>query len=231
MGMKAGELAYRYVIAHLLPGVLALYPVSLVVPWLGGAIGSVVTSTQSWGGSAIAVAFVSLILGLTLDAIRYISIDLVLTRVFYGSGSPKYLSRIRTEDDAKFVDGVIDGSYAYYQFYWNSAIALLGFIAVWNAGLASPPSGQVRSLCLATLMFFAVAGTRACYSAALRLSRRFDQEGFMSNGPGVPRPTPPAPPAPGPGPSAPGGGSASKSDEAKPPGVTESPKPTGQQAD
>lgn len=202
--MKVAPLAYRSVLAHLLPGFVALYPLSAFVPFL-----RVVPVSSGQGllavdlGGSLMLLATALVAGLTLDAVRYVSVDIALNRVFYGRGSAKYMELLRSNADLQFYESVIDTSYAFYQFYINTALAIASSLLLWQIGWLAPLGTNGAVIALGTMSVLALAGVRAAKAGAQRIRYRFGfttrKENEMSNGPGHPLPPPPPPP-PMPGP-------------------------------
>jgi len=142
----ARELAEKFpkFIAFLIPGFLSLWGLSRYVgdvrQWLGTA-----SSASTSVGGFLFVVLASLGLGVFVSGVRYFLFDKFLLRW----GVPKQVS---DEEEAARTDALTqavyedlrDQFYRYYQFYANTAVALVFALVLWwfGGGLAALPGSK-----------------------------------------------------------------------------------------
>jgi hypothetical protein len=155
-----GDLSGRnfgLLIAYLIPGFTALWGLGHVSEpvraWLQGA-GSGGPSV----GSALYVVLASIGCGMTASLFRWLLVDTLHHRT--GVVKPVLDESNLTEKLAAF-DYLVENHYRYYQFYGNSAVAMVVAYTAWRVGAGADsglPAGQV--LCLALLTGVFLLGSR-----------------------------------------------------------------------
>ncbi len=118
-------------IAFLLPGFIALWALQYLSPtvaaWLSGS--GIVPEAPSWQpstGSFLLVVIASLALGMLVSAIRWVIFD----RWLY-SGRTADLDWSELPDHLAAFDYINENHYRYYQYYANSAVAVLFWCVVY----------------------------------------------------------------------------------------------------
>lgn len=145
---------FGLLIAHVLPGFVALWGLQAVSPtvrfWMGAA--SSATDLPTVGGF-LYVTLASIALGMTVGAIRWALID----GLHHRTGLPR-----PTWDDSKLqanlaaFDTIVENHYRYYQFYANSIVSLVIVYAAhrWANGFHETDGSLELGLLVLCLIFW-----------------------------------------------------------------------------
>jgi hypothetical protein len=127
---KDAPRCYGLVIAFLLPGFLTLWAISMIEPIARGWLGTAASADAKLGGFLFAV-LASLGLGLLVSGIRFFLFDSVLLKLpLIGiPKAPEVDQRSRKEHEGAYQDAR-ESHYCYFQFYANTAVALLIVAAI-----------------------------------------------------------------------------------------------------
>ncbi|MEM1166275.1 MAG: hypothetical protein AAGI30_08295 [Planctomycetota bacterium] len=163
-----GELSNRnfgLLIAYVVPGFVLLcgtaFPFPPVRDWLLGAG----TDGPSLGG-VLYVLIASVAAGMTASAVRWAVIDTFHHRT--GLTHPAWDDRHLHERTQAYV-WIVENHYRYYQFYGNTAVALVLAWAFWRGSLVDPARGVGWvdvSVSIVALVF--LAGSRSALSRYYR---------------------------------------------------------------
>lgn len=136
--MDQFSLAFSYITAFMLPGLIGLYAVSFRSPVVRDWFGVAATQQTSVGGFLFAAA-ASLGVGLFLSGLRWFFIDGRFPP------APAFDSRLRMNADCeKVYQDIRLQHYVFYQFYANTFCALILLFVSWlTAPAAAPSSGDV----------------------------------------------------------------------------------------
>lgn len=123
---------FGIIIAFLLPGFIALWPIqylsATVATWLSGSGLTGSAGAQSpTTGSFLMVVLASLALGMLISAIRWLLFDTLLHRTLK---SPS-LDWSKLQEKLAAFDYINENHYRYYQYYANSAVAVLFWCVVY----------------------------------------------------------------------------------------------------
>ncbi len=128
---------FGLLIAYVIPGFIVLWGVGFVdgrvADWLSGSA----TQAGPTVGGFLYVTIASVGLGMTASAVRWLVVDTIHHAT--GLVRPRWSDRPLHER----IDGytwIIENHYRYYQFYGNSAVALLFTALVWR--VSSPEIGS-----------------------------------------------------------------------------------------
>lgn len=173
---------FGLLIAYVVPGLVALWGLSFVVPevrpWLLGLPEDAPTI-----GGFLYVTLASVTLGMTSSVVRWAVLDQLHHR--WGVHPPRWTDAFLHERIAGY-EWIVQNHYRYYQFYGNTHIALVFTYACWRASLPDPLTGfgwLDGSVAVLAGMF--LAGSRNAlkryYGRASDLLGR-EQEHAMTNG-------------------------------------------------
>ena len=195
-----GDLSNRnfgLLVAYGVPGFLMLWALGLVHPtielWLEGPDGD--------GPSVAGVFYVtiaSVSLGMTASLVRWILVD----TLHHGTGlkRPHWRDTHLHERLPAYV-WLIENYYRYYQFYGNTAVAVVFAYGLWRlAGDPGVPVSIWLDLAIAAMVAAFIAGSRSAlsryYTRASDLLAELERSSPMTNGggqhkakPGTPKPT------------------------------------------
>ena len=171
--MELASLAYRLLIGMFLPGCIGFTAVYLNYEKVQTYINKSILCNEPSFLLFLSLCTSCLIIGYFIEGFRYITIDMILNRIFYGKKSPKYSKEMRTETDIKFYDLVYDTSYAPYQFYSNSSIALLTLLTQFGLNPKIELSQFELSLIIGIIIVLTAAAVRATYGASIRIKSKF----------------------------------------------------------
>ncbi len=167
--MTTVSLSFNNLLAYLLPGVVALYPVGLLLPQVSRRVWAMPANDgPHWSAILFGFVAVALLLGLAIDAIRYVIVDWPISGIIFGGKLPEHLAKLRKDADLKTVQSAVIAAYAHHQFYVNTALGLLAIIVMWTCGFNKPAMSIMvvtGSLCAILLL----AGCRVYWTAASQL--------------------------------------------------------------
>lgn len=168
-----GEISARnfgLFIAYLVPGFLVLIGLACVSDGVGLWLNGVGSSGPSVG-SFLFVVVASTAAGMTVSAFRWLILD--KAHELTGLARPPLEERMLYQRLEAF-DYIVENHYRYYQFYGNSAIALVVAYAAWvTGGRPGDPGFPLAELWVGVIVAVFVAGSRDTlrkyYSRAERL--------------------------------------------------------------
>jgi hypothetical protein len=132
--MELTDKNFGSIIAFWLPGFVLLWGLSFsnteIAKWLFS------TSTPSVGGF-LYLTVASLALGLIISAIRYQTIDFVLSRFAH---FPEIdFAKLKDKDIHAAFLAIVENHYRYYQYYSNTLVAAVIAVVSYVLGVKSPP--------------------------------------------------------------------------------------------
>jgi hypothetical protein len=149
--------SFGYVIAYILPGLVALYGCRVFQPdWAG-------IQPPACGGELALSAWILLLLGalgvgLIVSALRWLTIDTLHQAT--GLSAPRVdFGRLHDQLDVFLV--AVEHSYRYYQFYSNLAISLVFVTAVHLSASTTPWSWKIYAT-ICALLALLLAASRDC---------------------------------------------------------------------
>lgn len=161
---------YRFIVAHLIPGVLAIYPLSEICNNIKYIIGLILSKDGTIWQFFILI-ILSLMLGLLIDGIRLVSISFLVEKiqiwVFKQKSSSK---KVKCIDDLEFLEKVYSMHYAWVQFYSNIAIVVLIIIFVMNFSLLE------YVVLISLVVVFIFASSRSLTKCEKLLCSKFDED-------------------------------------------------------
>ncbi len=112
---------FGHIIAYLVPGFLAIYPLAEFVPHFGALIGQTGVPKAE---ALIPLLLVALAVGIAIDAVSW-----ALLRPLIGLTGvrrpPELTYAALTKDDVEIHNSIIENNFRYHQFYANMFIAVL----------------------------------------------------------------------------------------------------------
>ena len=162
---------FGIVIAWLIPGFITLCGLSLLSPelarWLNGSASGALTV-----GGFLYVTLASLTLGLIVSTIRWATVDVIHHRSGLARPSLKF-SRLQSRTTAFLM--LVEHRYRFYQFYANSAVAVLVATTCWLLAGRSLGVPLLSTVIEAILLAGSRDSLRGYYEEAAQLLGRAKQ--------------------------------------------------------
>jgi hypothetical protein len=122
---SVAPITYRFVVAHLAPGLLALYPLSLVVEQIKSLLVVATAGNAGLSGSLVILA-IALVAGLIVDGLCFVSLDYLIReirrRIFK---QPTAKRNPETVEEFEMIDRIYSRTYAWKQFYASASFVLI----------------------------------------------------------------------------------------------------------
>lgn len=121
---SVAPITYRFVVAHLSPGLLALYPLSLTVEQINALLIAATKGDAGLSGSLVVLS-IALVAGLVVDGLCFVSIDYLIREIRRKIFKQPTAKRDpETVDDFEMIDRIYSRTYAWKQFYASASFIL-----------------------------------------------------------------------------------------------------------
>ncbi|MFZ2169149.1 MAG: hypothetical protein WAW61_05870 [Methylococcaceae bacterium] len=120
-----GFITYRFIVAHLAPGILALYPLYVLSTPIKTLVDSMLSNSYSWG-IAFTLFVISLVVGLLIDGLCFISLDYMVEMIriiIFKQATAK--RQPNSKEDFEFIDAIYNRHFAWQQLYVGVAFVCL----------------------------------------------------------------------------------------------------------
>ncbi len=116
---------YRFIVAHLSPGLLALWPLYLSSSPVSRLVDSVLSSNGTVG-QGLALIGIALVVGLLIDGLCFITLDYVVAIIRKSLFKQQTAKRSpQTAEDFDFIDRIYAMNHSWKQLYTSSALIFL----------------------------------------------------------------------------------------------------------
>lgn len=149
-----GFITYRFIVAHLAPGILALYPSYILSTPIKTLVDSMLSNSYSWG-IAFTLFVISLIIGLLIDGLCFISLDYLVEKIrIIMFKQPTAKRQPSSKEDFEFIDAVYNRHFAWQQLYVGVAFVCLVtfFIELFYEGFIGFPGSWILLLFFVAFM-------------------------------------------------------------------------------
>jgi hypothetical protein len=164
---------YRFIVAHVVPGAVAVYPVALFSPTVADLARSCLSRDATFAGLT-AILGVALVLGLLVDGLSSVTCDFVVDWVrTRWLGQPAAIMSPKSMDDLAFIEQVNATFYAWKQCYASLALVfafMSGSVLVGHSSMSR--WWTLAFLALAAL--FIVASARSSKNNEALLAGKFE---------------------------------------------------------
>ena len=154
-------ITYRFLVCHIAPGLLALYPTKFFSDTVNRLI-SIAIGKDSCIGTLLALTAIAMVIGLIIDGLRFVTLDYLIDII----REKIFKQRVATCDfdcleDYNFFDRVQSLNQAWKQFYGNCSFVLLStsILSILFADLNL--SKGILFTCIVTAITLLIAGAKA----------------------------------------------------------------------
>ncbi len=166
---------YRFIVAHLVPGALAIIPLS----WLSDDAHHLLSDAVASGSTVnqgFILMMVALVLGLLIDGVCFVSVEPLVAAIRkHVRHQPSANQAPTTTDDFDFIDRVNSMHYTWMQLYASSG-AVMFFAAVVVALGGSPLSRLHFAWLMVAAVLLVLASARASANGERLLAARFGED-------------------------------------------------------
>lgn len=148
-------MTYRFIVGHLSPGILALYPLYVLSTPIKSLVDSMLSNSYSWG-IAFTLFVISLIIGLVIDGLCFISLDFIVEKIRINIfKQPTAKRQPASKEDYEFIESVYNWHFAWQQLYVGIAFVSLVtfFVEIFCEGFIGFPGALFLIVFFMAFMF------------------------------------------------------------------------------
>jgi hypothetical protein len=160
--MKDATDNFGVVIAFLIPGFVLLGGLSFSFTQIDQMLSAMSRSESASVGAFLYATLVSMALGMLISGVRWLLIDQFLLKVTRVKIPKRDFSQLKDADTRAAFIFIVDNHYRYYQYYSNTAVALIISWIAFPVYTSQWASAWTNGILLVTIIIL-IAGARDCF--------------------------------------------------------------------